>query len=546
MGIILDSLRYSVIKDFADSFTTRNYYLFASSLTDIDVSGNNENSTKLFFEKTIFGKKIDPSEVILMVRKLIWTPGTVYVPYDDTVDLSQSNFYAISEPDSESGDFVIFKCLSNNNGAASTDKPIYSESLASQNYILRTADGYVWKYLCSVTNSQALTYSTRTLFPVVSNPNVVASAKLGIDSIVIVNPTTNFGYETQTGFISSVRTTNTAEGYRIIFLSGNNFNPIRGYYNGYTFYTTSSDGVSSRKYIIRDSGINTSTQRPYVAVEGYVADDITVGLNPDTQLAVVWNYSITPSVEIVGDGTGASAIATVVGSRITAITVLNGGQGYTRAIARITPPSIGFDPGAAASGDVVCSLRAILGPAGVYNSTAGHGGNPAFELRARHVAIVSQLDREDDQIIPTTNTYSKAGIVRDPSFNVTAPSVFDNRLKVLLSSVDQLKVGDVVTQSSSNFRGVIHSIDDINNIIYVTEFYGPYTQTTAQFYLSNIVPLDDSQPLTTPAGRIEILTNGVIYPSYQMGTGELLYVSEFEPIERSENLAEQFKFIISF
>lgn len=541
MGIVLDNLRYTMAKDFLDSFGTRNYYIFASSLTDSDISGNNEGSAKLFIEKTIFGKKILLENVLFMIRKVIWTPGIVYTPYDDILDLSSSSFYVITEPESESGNYHVFKCLSNNNGAASIDMPTYSNGLASQNYLLRTADGYVWKYMYSTTNDTAKTYSTPTLFPVVDDAAVIADAKSGIDKIIVSNPTTNFGYDTRTGAVISVALSDSGGTRTIILNSGesdpvNEYFRINGYYKGYTFYATSSDGVNSRKYTIVDSGVN-SNQKFFVSVSNYVDDD---NIN-DT-----WSYTISPSVEIIGDGTGASATSKIVGGRITDIIIINSGQGYSRSIARIVPPTIGFNPNDPTSGHVTCALRVVPPPPAIYNSGAGHGSNPASELKTRYVAIVSQLNAADEEIIPSTNTYSKIGVVRDPVFDSGYPVVFDNRIKIEISSIEQLSVGDVVTQPSTNFNGIIHTIDSINNTVYVTEFYGPYIQQDSSFYLSGLVPLDDTQPLTTPAGRVEIETGGVAYPVYHMGSGELLYVSEFNSIERSENLSEQFKFIISF
>ena len=48
------------------------------------------------------------------------------------------------------------------------------------------------------------------------------------------------------------------------------------------------------------------------------------------------NYMTTPTVEIIGDGQGATAIATIVNSKISKVTVTNPGVGYTTATVRIT------------------------------------------------------------------------------------------------------------------------------------------------------------------------------------------------------------------
>ena len=48
------------------------------------------------------------------------------------------------------------------------------------------------------------------------------------------------------------------------------------------------------------------------------------------------NYTSTPTVTIVGDGAGATASATIVNGKISAITVLTPGIGYTTAAVQIT------------------------------------------------------------------------------------------------------------------------------------------------------------------------------------------------------------------
>jgi hypothetical protein len=47
------------------------------------------------------------------------------------------------------------------------------------------------------------------------------------------------------------------------------------------------------------------------------------------------NYTVTPTIEIVGDGTGAQAFATIVNGKIKSITVTNPGIGYTSVAIRI-------------------------------------------------------------------------------------------------------------------------------------------------------------------------------------------------------------------
>ena len=75
----------------------------------------------------------------------------------------------------------------------------------------------------------------------------------------------------------------------------------------------------------------------------YGVDTIDV-INPG------YGYQSAPTVTILGDGSGATATASVVNGSISKITVVNSGNNYTQAIATITP----------ASGDTTGQLGAVV------------------------------------------------------------------------------------------------------------------------------------------------------------------------------------------
>lgn len=535
MGVTTSSLHYGLAKNFYDLIPHNKYFVFGSSLTNTPESIDSNLSRKVFLEKTIFGKAVEPNDVCFGIRRVTWETGTIYTQYDDTIDLNVVDYFVVSEPGSDDGEYSVFKCISNNYGAESIEKPVYNEGIASQNYILRTSDGYVWKYMYGVSFDQVQTYATSTVFPVIADTMVSASATQGIDNIVVTNRNTNFGYSSLNGTIHSIGTSGT------IYLDGMEFNPTRNFYSGYTFFTTSGDGITSRIYTIISSDVRVSDQRPYIVVEGYTSDDIS------NIATTTWSYSIVPSIEIVGDGTGAVAIPVIENTRITSVRIINSGQGYTRSIARVVKPLFGFNPELPDSGDVTCSLRVIIGPPSVAGGVAGHGGNPIAELNSRWAVIYSSFDASDT-IIPDTNTYSKVGLVKSPVFTDANTVVFDNRIMVPLSSVNQLSPGDVVTQPQTGFRGIIHTIDEINNSIYITEFLGPYFDQTESptIYLSGIEELNDSYLLSTPVGPVAIQPGGIIYPGYQQGTGEVLHIVDFDSIDRGTTHSERFKFVITF
>ena len=103
------------------------------------------------FDDLIFGKHITPDDVKHMIRNIAWTSGTIYDMYDDiTVDLESKNFYVVSL---ESTNYHVFKCLDNYNATPSTSQPLFSET-AADDEIYRTNDGYQWKYMYTISQSQ--------------------------------------------------------------------------------------------------------------------------------------------------------------------------------------------------------------------------------------------------------------------------------------------------------------------------------------------------------------------------------------------------------
>lgn len=114
-----------------------------------------------------------------------------------------------------------------------------------------------------------------------------------------------------------------------------------------------------------------------------------------------YNYGAAP-VTIQGDGTGATAEATITGSAITKITVTNQGSGYTYANV-----IIGGNGKAA-------TARAIISPYG------GHGKDSYQELFARTLMFYSNVSKDKNQGFDVNNDYRQLGIIKNPrGFGVT-------------------------------------------------------------------------------------------------------------------------------
>lgn len=101
------------------------------------------------------------------------------------------------------------------------------------------------------------------------------------------------------------------------------------------------------------------------------------------------------TVNIVGDGTGATATALISGGAITGITMTNTGSGYTWTDVVITGNGTG------------AVVRAIMSP------LKGHGYNAIDELNANSIMFYSSISRDKNQGLTVNNDYRKAGLLKN-------------------------------------------------------------------------------------------------------------------------------------
>jgi len=177
------------------------YYAFTSKVIPfeeevVDTPKQSVISTYDYQRFMIFAKNIQPDDISRMVRNIPWKIGKTYDMYDDRdPDLYNKNYYVVSE---EPGDvFSIFKCIYN----ASVDTfdgvihtpPVFAQPLSSETYpgddFYRTADGYVWRLMCTMTRQEYEKFATSEYVPIMIDPAVVDSAANGtIDYISIETP----------------------------------------------------------------------------------------------------------------------------------------------------------------------------------------------------------------------------------------------------------------------------------------------------------------------------------------------------------------------
>jgi len=101
-------------------------------------------------------KRIQASDISHVIPRHDWSSNTVYIQYDDTsTNITTDEFYVLTD------EYNVYKCLFNNKNAVSINKPTGTDVQSTT-----TADGYIWKYMYSVSTSDALKFLTSSHIPV--------------------------------------------------------------------------------------------------------------------------------------------------------------------------------------------------------------------------------------------------------------------------------------------------------------------------------------------------------------------------------------------
>ena len=133
-------------------------------------------------------KHITANNSALVIARHDWAANTVYTQYDDTnASLMSNTFYVL---DTTELPYKVYKCLWNNAdathvaGANSTIAPSTTQDTVTP---ALTADGYVWKYMYTIT-SDDYTYLTADWMPVTTNSTVSADATTNAGKLPVVVP----------------------------------------------------------------------------------------------------------------------------------------------------------------------------------------------------------------------------------------------------------------------------------------------------------------------------------------------------------------------
>jgi len=402
-----------------------------------------EDSTRdivLAYKGLIAGKRLNASDVTHVVPRYDWTSGNSYVAWDDRdPDIFNKQFYVLTD------ERKVFKCVRAGSGA-SIVKPILTQVPPDAT----GGDGYVWKYMYTLSISDGLKFLTNFYFPI-----------------------------------------------KTVIWEGEDEPTL--------------DDLSESDLVQY-----TNQQSAAATLNGKIYDvKITNGGTGYT----------TATVNISGDGTGCTATATIVGGVITRINIANNGQDYSTAVVTINGDGVG------------ATAYAIMSPLN------GHGTDPVSELGAYYIAVNARLEySENTNDFIVDNDFRQIALIKNPLVpggGSVLNAITFNALRTLqLSDGSEFdpKKGDYIEGSISGARAFIDEFDDVNMTI-------KYHQNDKTGYGEFIAGEDIVGGLS---GSGSLATPTHIDPEYELSSGQMIFLENRDPINRSASQIEDVKIIIEF
>ena len=244
------------------------YFFFGNPVSWATVPGGDYNETtppapvdtaleeKRIWDNMLGLKKLGESDIRLGFRRVNWVSGQFYDMYRDDyngqvdgvtltgdttkpISLSRSNNVVIAN---DSGVYRIYRCLDNR--SATTGYPVASTSMptftSTQPQTL--ADGYVWKYLGTLSTSDVEGFLTTQHSPV---PSTLGSGSNAGSALSVVITSRGEGYTSAPTLTLSGDGTGMTFGTPVLVGGGLAYVPITNRGTGYTYATLTISGGGS-------------------------------------------------------------------------------------------------------------------------------------------------------------------------------------------------------------------------------------------------------------------------------------------------------------
>jgi len=442
-------------------------------------------------------KKVQLSDTTHCIPRYEWVTGTVYTEYTNITSLAGLRYYVVTE------DYNVYKCLFNNNGAASTVKPTGTSTST-----ITTADGYKWKFMYKITAAEILKFVTANYIPVKTLTSDDSSVQWDVQSaaangaIDVCKVTANgSNYKQTTGAFTAVSNST-------ILTLASTANTAQDIYVGSTLFVVSGNGAGQIRDIIDYSGAT------YVVT---VNNAFTIVPTSGSL------YHVGPKISVRGVGVGALAYANVVGGQIRNINMINAGQSYSYANVAIT----------ANTGSGATAIPLISPP-------GGHGSHPVRELRGHNVMFNVRLTGSESDTLTTNNDFRMVGIIRDPLLvagTAANGTNYNTTTTITLTTVtgDFIK-DETVTGGTSSSKAQVVAFANTNT----ARTLGTLSVT------NNDGVFRVGETITGSNSSVTAFVSAVAAPAIRRYTGDVLYVENRLPTERAADQVEDIKIVIKF
>lgn len=221
------------------------------------------------------------------------------------------------------------------------------------------------------------------------------------------------------------------------------------------------------------------------------------------------------NVVITGDGSGATASAAIIGSKIYRINIITPGQNYTFATINISGDGYG------------ASARAILPP------TGGHGKNIIYDLYSDSLMFFSSIAGEKNQGLVVNNDYRQFGIVKE-LLNYDGNRYFVNAVGsacwvITGSGINPAYIiPDTILTSTRNASYVIVAVSGSSLLVQSRDEIDPI--------VGDILSIDNTFPF---------IVTGITAPGVDKYSGRFLYSDNrqaFTSTEQSISIKTVFKY----
>ena len=402
-AIINNAFRLFQTQNYLESFSETSpdiMYLFLgkasgwSGTSEGEYSGTGSDSspptpvdaavTDYFNHSDMIGiKRINVADMSRVIRRVNWTTATVYVQWDPLQDSIQDlDFYVYTTGNN------IYKCISNNGGAASTVMPT-----GTSTGILTTGDGYSWKYMYTASAARRIKWETINWIPVETLGSDDGSDQWDVQTAAV------------DGTIDRIGVTAGGSGYTTPVISGiTEANPA--------VVTATGHGITNGTIVhIKDVVGMTEVNDLNFTITYIDANSFSIGVNSTGYTTYGSAGTINPAVSVTdADGSSATGTVTLSAGAVSAVTVSNVGSGY-REQAVVTISDVG------GSG---ATAKPFTSPIN------GHGSDAVTELGGYYVMLYSILAGDiGSGDIPVGDDFRKVGIIRNPEASA-APCTLDN------------------------------------------------------------------------------------------------------------------------